>query len=121
MIKRFWRKKKLHILVAAACLLIFAVVPLLLLWRYGADRGELAMGDFLALIFWPGAGTALSAFYAWSVRENKIWLLVPCITILGIGLCNLVVPKLHFFRSLLCLLFELAGYGMIHFWLKLED
>ena len=32
---------------------------------------------------------------------------------------NLILPQLPFFLSFLCIIFEGAGYGMIHFWSKI--
>ena len=115
------KKTKNHILVSVLCVLCFLVFPLLLLNFCGEFSDEFGMSDFLVLIFWPAAGVGISAFYAIVVKNKRIWLLVPLITVVCLILVNLIMPELSFVLSFLCLIFEAAGYGMIYFWAKLEE
>lgn len=114
------KKVKISILMVFACILCFFAVPLLMINIDGNSEAAFGMAEFFSLIFWPTAGTGISVWYAIFVKDRKYLAILPGLTTICLVAVNLTASEFPFFLSFLCLVFEAAGYGMIHFWSKIE-
>jgi len=111
------RRKKYKIILALGSIICFLLVPFIMIKTEVKADPSFGMVQFFSLIFWPMAGLTLSVFCAMKVPEWRMILLG--MTAVWILILNLILPQLPFFLSFLCIIFEGAGYGMIHFWSKI--
>ena len=111
------RRKKYKIILALGSIICFLLVPFIMIKTEVKADPSFGMVQFFSLIFWPMAGLTLSIFCAMKVPEWRMILLG--MTAVWILILNLILPQLPFFLSFLCIIFEGAGYGMIHFWSKI--
>lgn len=113
------KKVRNHILMVVGQLLAFLVIPWYLLSLDFTLTEKFGAEQFVIFILWPSAGVILSALYALAVKNEKIWLVIPGLTVCCLLLVHVLHPEISLLLSMICLIFEVMGYGMIYFWRKI--
>lgn len=117
--RRIQKRTKNNMIMVVTCIVAFFALPLFLMYVDGDTTKRFGMTEFLVLIFWPIAGVGIGAYYAMAVKKFQKWIIYPILTVLFLIITNIICPQVNFGLSFLCLVFELAGFGMIYFWSKM--